>query len=101
MTLESHINYLREVVVNDPLRFTFQLLDYDSKRQHFFGCMYQAKEGYLAATHEWLTIHVDLKARRSAAMPEDKVAMLETMMADHAHLPRPDQAGRNIGIRRK
>jgi acyl-CoA thioester hydrolase len=100
MTLESHLNYLREVTFGDPLRFTFQLLDYDAKRQHFFSAMYQTREGYLAATHEWLTIHVDLATRRSAAMPHDKTAIMADMMAAHRTLPRPELAGRAMGIRR-
>ena len=101
MTLESHICYLRELTLGDPMRFTFQLLDYDSKRQHFFGSMYHAEEGYLAATHEWLTTHVDLAARRAAEMAEDLVAIYGAIHESHRALPRPDQAGQIIGIRRK
>ncbi len=101
MTLESHICYLRELTLGDPMRFTFQLLDHDSKRQHFFGSMYHAEEGYLAATHEWLTTHVDLAARRSAEMAEDRVAIFVAIHDSHRALPRPDLAGQIIGIRRK
>lgn len=101
MTMESHICYLRELTLGDPLRFTFQLLDYDTKRQHFFGSMFHAGENYLAATHEWLTTHVDLTARRSAEMPPDKVAIFASMHETHRTLPRPERAGQIIGIRRK
>lgn len=100
MTLESHICYLRELTLGDPMRFTFQLLDHDAKRQHFFGSMYHAKDDYLAATHEWLTTHVDLAARRSTEMPPDRVAIFSSMHEAHRTLPRPDRAGQIIGIRR-
>ena len=101
MTLESHICYLRELTLDDPMRFTFQLLDYDAKRQHFFGSMYHATENYLAATHEWMTTHVDLAARRSAEMPGDRLAIFAAMHEAHRTLPRPERAGQIIGIRRK
>jgi acyl-CoA thioester hydrolase len=101
MTMETHITYLRELRLGAPIRFTFQLLDYDNRRQHFFGRMFHAAEGYLAATHEWLTTHVDLAARRSAELPAAKVALFAEMMTEHAALPRPEQAGAVIGIRRK
>ena len=101
MTLETHITYTRELRLGAPIRFTFQLLDYDKKRQHFFGRMFHAAEGYLAATHEWLTTHVDLAARRSAEMPVEKVATFAEIMAEHAALPRPEEAGSVNGIRRK
>src|SRR5689334_23649974 len=35
-TVEVHIRYLRELHANDPVRVTFQLLDFDSKRLHMF-----------------------------------------------------------------
>ena len=101
MTLESHLCYLRELTRGDPMRFTFQLLDYDPKRQHFFGAMYHAEKDYLAATHEWLTTHVDLTARRSAEMAGDRVAIFAAMLDSHRTLPRPDRAGPVSGLRRK
>ena len=100
MTLETHIHYMRELVEAAPMHFTFQLLDYDQKRQHFFGSMHHAEEGFVAATHEWLTIHVDLESRRSAPMPDEKVAIFENLMAAHTSLPQPERAGTVIGIRR-
>ena len=33
-TAEAHVRYLREVHSGDPVRVTFQLLDYDAKRMH-------------------------------------------------------------------
>ncbi len=100
-TLEAHVTYLREVVLGDPLRVTWQLLDVDSKRLHFFEHMYHASEGYLAATSEQISMHVDLSARRSAPFPEELQARFARVLAAHATLPRPAQAGHVIGIPRK
>ena len=48
-TVEGHINYLREVKAGAQLRFTTQLLDYDSKRLHAFHYMVDESEGCLSA----------------------------------------------------
>ncbi|MBM3516385.1 MAG: thioesterase-like protein [Alphaproteobacteria bacterium] len=99
-TLESHVSYLQEVREGAALRFTGQLLDHDHKRIHWFSSMYHAGEGYLAATIEFLTMHVDMRARLSAPFPAAAMTTLAALRAAHAGLPRPEQAGRAIGIRR-
>ena len=38
-TLELHTNYLQELQLGDPISLTCQLLDYDSKRVHYFFCL--------------------------------------------------------------
>ena len=59
-TREIHVNYLAELSLGEPIRVTFQLLDWDAKRLHFFEEMYHADAGYLAATSEQLALHVDM-----------------------------------------
>jgi len=100
-TAEIHVNYLQEVLLGDPLRVNFQLLDWDAKRLHFFESMYHATEGYLAATSEQLSLHVDMATRRTAPFPDAVQARLAALMAEHAQLPRPAQVGRIIGIQRR
>ncbi|MDA1073483.1 MAG: thioesterase family protein [Proteobacteria bacterium] len=100
-TLEVHVNYLQELSLDDPIRVTFQLLDWDAKRLHFFQSMYHATKGYLAATSEQLAMHVDMESRRSAAFPDEIQMKLEKLMLEHAGLDRPKQVGRSIGIPRK
>ena len=68
--VESHINYLGELKLDDPFIVTTQVLAYDSKRIHQFQRMYHAEEGYLAATAEWMNLHVDLNVRKVAPWPE-------------------------------
>jgi acyl-CoA thioester hydrolase len=63
--------------------------------------MYHAGEGYLAATNELMLMNIDYATRRSAPWPEWAMARVETMAAAHRPLPRPPQAGRLIGIKRK
>ena len=100
-TLEMHINYLQELNLGDPLRLTCQLLDFDIKRIHYFFCMHHADKGYLAATCEQMLLHVDLAERRSCPFPATVQRALAGLMDLHRALPRPEQAGRTIGIRRR
>src|SRR5206468_681321 len=66
--LEAHVTYHQEVREGDPLRFTTQLLGHDGKRLHYIHQMYHAKDGYLAATNELVSLHVSQATRRSAPM---------------------------------
>ncbi len=96
--LEAHVTYQRELHAGGPLRVTTQLLDFDAKRLHYVHRMYHGTEGWLAATGEWLTIHVDMNTRRSAPLPEDIAARLAALRDAHAALPRPPEVGRVIGL---
>ena len=98
--MEVHVHYLQELSLGDPVDIRFQLLDYDNKRIHFIEQMFHGKEGYLAATSEQLTLHVSMETRRASHFPEDVQTRLATMLRDHAHLPRPEQVGHSMGIRR-
>ncbi|MGV8996716.1 MAG: thioesterase family protein [Parvibaculaceae bacterium] len=100
-TAEVHVCYIDEVKENAPLRITYQLLDWDAKRIHIFGHMYHAETGALAATSEQMCIHVDMATRRASAFPDDVQKKIAAMMEAHKNLPRPEQAGRVIGIKRK
>jgi len=99
--LETHVTYQREVKADDPLRFTFQLLDYDEKRFHYILGMHHATEGFLSATSEQICLHVDLRTRRTAPMPPAALANFQAMLEAHRALPRPPEVGSVIGIRRK
>ena len=100
-TLEVHVTYLQELMLGDPIRVELQLLDYDSKRMHFFEQMYHAEEGYLAATSEQITMHVDMQTRRSAPFPAQALQHIEALTAAHRGLQRPPQVGHVIAIPRK
>ena len=99
--LDMNVSYKREVLDGDPLRFTTQLIDADQKRLHFFHQMLHATDGYLAATNEVLSVHVDLNTRRVAPMPNDLWRRVKSLRAEHQTLAAPDGIGRTMGIRRK
>jgi acyl-CoA thioester hydrolase len=97
-TAEVHVRYLRELHAGDPVRVTFQLLDYDSKRIHYFEQLFHAAEGWVSATSENLSLHVDMAAKKTAAFPGEVAKRLADMKASHALLPLPEAAGRRIGM---
>ncbi len=97
-TAEVHVRYLREMHEGDPVRVTFQLLDYDAKRIHYFEQLLHATEGWVSATSENMTLHVDMTAKKVAPFPDDVMRNLAAMKAAHAHLPIPDGAGRRIAM---
>ena len=100
-TMEVHVHYLNEVSLDDELELHLQLLDYDSKRLHYFQQMYHKEQGYLAATSEQLALHVDLNTRRSGAFPQHVLDKLDAMGNTHLRLDAPVQVGHRIGIKRK
>ena len=100
-TMEIHVHYLNEVSLDDELELHLQLLDYDSKRLHYFQQMYHKEQGYLAATSEQLALHVDLKTRRSGAFPQQVLDKLDAVATTHLRLDAPSQVGHLIGIKRK
>ena len=97
-TAEVHVRYLRELHAGDPVRVTFQLLDYDAKRLHYFEQLFHAEEGWVSATSENLSLHVDMASKKTAAFPREVTARLADMKASHALLPVPEVAGRRIAM---
>lgn len=99
--LEAHFTYQRELLLGDPLHFTFRLLDFDAKRVHYFMQMLHAKERYVAATFEQLSICVDIKTRRSASWSDNVFELLQALHAEHSTRRVPPEAGHAVGIRRR
>ena len=101
MTVESHTCFIRELMQTDRVRVTSRLLDIDDKRLHMFSEMRHAGEGWLAATVEYMFLHIDMSIRRTAPWTADLRARLEAVKAESDRLPWPERAGRRIGIAKK
>jgi acyl-CoA thioester hydrolase len=96
--LESHLHFLREVKEGAPLRFEARLLDVDAKRIHFYQEMFHATEGFCAATYESISVHVDMRTRKTSPMPVSLNERLRALASAHAALPRPWQIGHVISV---
>lgn len=99
--LECHVVYKREVASGDPLRFEVQMLDFDGRFFHYMCRMFHDRENFLAATCEWISCGVDMAARRPAAMPAEIAQRFQALWDAQRGMPRPPEAGRVIGIKRK
>ena len=98
---EVHVRYLRELQEGAPVRVTFQLLDFDAKRMHFFQQLFHATEGWVSATSENLSLHIDMSAKKTAPFPPDVAQRLRDLRKSHARLPRPEAVGRRIAMPEK
>jgi len=97
-TAEVHLRYLRELHEGDPVRATFQLLDFDTKRVHHFQQLFHAEDGFVSATSENMSLHVDMNSKKTAPFSDDVTRRLTQMKASHSRLPRPEAAGRRIAM---
>jgi acyl-CoA thioesterase FadM len=95
-TVETHIRYLAECRLGDVIGAASILVSGDAKRLRVHTAL--TKEGgTLVATGEHMYLHVDDAAGRVVAMPPERLAAVEAMLAAHAGVERPAYLGRGIG----
>ena len=99
-TAEIHVTYVQELHAGQKVYATYQLVDFDEKRLHVFQELYH-EDGWLAATSENMSLHIDQSGPKVAPFPEDIFEKVKAMGEAHAALPRPERVGRSIGIKRK
>src|ERR1700748_910382 len=68
-TVECHVRYLREIHLGDPVQMAVWLLGADEKRLHTFEELRHAKDGWVSATSENMTMHIDMKTAKPGAFP--------------------------------
>lgn len=95
---ETHTLYKRELTLDDPVRTTVQLIDLDEKRLHVYLEVRHANEGWISASCEMLSLHVDMDTRKVSPFPPEIRRNLDVMYAAHSRLPRPEAIGRCISI---
>ncbi|HLT92150.1 MAG TPA: thioesterase family protein [Woeseiaceae bacterium] len=96
--VEAHVTYQRELTEGQPYRIESRVLAYDEKRVHQFQRMLHAEEGWLAATAEWMNLHVDLGTRRVSPWPECTLQALARLTAGQPRGAFPEEAGRRMAI---
>ena len=99
-TAEIHVCYVRELHLTDKVTVSFQLLDNDDKRLRAYQEIRHV-DGWLAATSEALTLHIDMAGPKVAPFPTDIQLLVDRMAAAHAGLPMPERAGKSIAIKRR
>jgi len=97
-TAECHVRYLREIHLGDPVQVTIYLLAADEKRIHTFEELRHATEGWISATSENITLHVDMGARKVAPFPQDIRDRIAAIASVHAAVARPEGIGRKVAM---
>jgi len=97
-TAECHVRYLREIHLGDPVQVSILLVAADEKRLHTFEELRHAGEGWLSATSENMTIHIDMNTRKTAPFPPDIRARIDAVAAAHRTAALPEGIGRKIGM---
>jgi acyl-CoA thioester hydrolase len=95
---ECHVRYLREIHLDDPVQIAIRLIAADEKRLHSFQELRHATEGWLSATSENMSVHIDMTTRKVAPFPPDIQERIREVARVHATLPRPEGLGRAIGM---
>jgi carnitine 3-dehydrogenase len=97
-TVETHLSHLREATAGDGLAVATHVLGFDEKRLHVFHELHRTGDGVLLATGEQMLLHVDTTAGHAQAAPPEILARIARLADAHAGLPRPERAGRAIGV---
>jgi acyl-CoA thioester hydrolase len=97
-TAECHVRYLREIHLGDPVQVSVYLIAADDKRLHTFEELRHASEGWLSATSENMTLHIDMRERKTAPFPSDVRATIDAVARAHAMVSRPEGIGRAIAM---
>jgi carnitine 3-dehydrogenase len=97
-TVETHLSHLREATAGDGLAVATHVLGFDEKRLHVFHELHRPDDGVILATAEQMLLHVDTTAGRAQAARPEILARIARLADAHAALPRPERAGRAIGV---
>lgn len=95
---ECHITYDREIHLDDRFVITSQLLAFDEKRIHTYLRLYNADKGYLSATSEWMSLHVDLTRRKVAPWPDKILKGIQRYAERQGGLPWPRRSCEHIRV---
>ncbi len=98
-TAYSHVVYKRELLEGDHVRFDMQVRGLSGSALHLVMHMYNAREGWLAASCEQLLRCVRKGTEETRRWPDEGHRKLEALMEAHRALPMPQDAGRRIAIR--
>ncbi len=97
-TVETHLSHLGQARADERIHTTTQLLGHDAKRLHVFHSLYRTDDDALLATAEQMLLHVDTATERTSPADPALLARVERIATAHAGLPRPERAGRAIGM---
>jgi len=96
--VESHVTYQHEIKEGEAYRISAALIAYDEKRVHQVQRMYHAEQNFLAATAEWMNLHVDLRTRRVSRWPPQVMESFADLARIQGNPPMPAEVGKRMRI---
>jgi acyl-CoA thioester hydrolase len=98
-TLEAHINYLREVKLDEQVEVRTQIVAHDRKRVHVYHSLHWAGADEILAASEQMLLHVDLAdGPKSAPFNEQSLGKLAELLDMQADQPQPAYIGHVIAL---
>ncbi len=97
-TAECHVRYIQEIHLGDPVQVSILLVGADEKRLHTFEELRHATEGWLSATSENMTIHMDMATRKTAPFPPDIQSRIRMLADAHRAATQPEGLGRKVAM---
>lgn len=100
-TLETHLNYLREVKEGSEVHVKTWILDMDAKRVRVYHELYRDEQSTLLAANEQLLVNIDIAGPKSVPFDSSIESALRIVMRQQ---PEPDHqcyAGRQISLVRR
>jgi acyl-CoA thioesterase FadM len=82
-TLETNLNYLKEVKKDEQCCPYYRIINVSPKLIHYGGILL-TEEGAVSATYETVEVHIDMTTRKSSVMPVWFLDNLNTMKEEHA-----------------
>jgi acyl-CoA thioester hydrolase len=90
--------YKRQLKQDMLISCTTQLIEFESNKMRIYHQMFNADEGFLAATSELIMVHVDLETGRSCPFQPPALKSLQSMARQHQSLAIPDGVGRVLAL---
>ena len=95
-TAETHIRYMGQARLGEPIAVRSRVLAVDAKRLHLFHEMDSLTKRAVIASGEHMLVHVDTRAGTAAPAPADALGRTKALVLQQAHLAPPVNLGRRI-----
>lgn len=96
--LEHHIRYDDEMLVGDDVSVHQRLVGRTDKVVHGLSFVVDRTRGSVANTLEFVSLHVDLRTRRSTPFPPERAAMIDERLGIDQALPWPAPLSGTVGL---
>lgn len=84
--LEQHVRYFNEVRAGQHVTVRSRLLGRSDRLFHFMHFLSIDESDQLAATGEYIGAHVDMRIRRTSAIPRPIAELFDRLLAEHQQL---------------